>query len=92
MITGYQVPYPRKQLTTPMVLDLVEHLTGQRIKTTTWHTYTSRIPGQGVTAPKPDGYFGATAWWYTKTITDWLKTRPGQGKGGGRPRNVAADA
>jgi hypothetical protein len=35
--------------------------------------------------PKADGYLGRTPWWRPQTITDWKASRPGQGKGGGRP-------
>jgi hypothetical protein len=34
----------------------------------------------------PDGHLGRTPWWTRQTIADWQAKRPGQGKGGGRPR------
>jgi hypothetical protein len=37
-------------------------------------------------APKPDGYLGRTPWWWPETVQQWQASRPGQGKGGGRPR------
>lgn len=36
--------------------------------------------------PAPDGYLGRTPWWKRRTIEKWQASRPGQGKGGGRPR------
>ena len=36
--------------------------------------------------PEPDGRLGRTPWWKPATIDDWQKGRPGQGRGGGRPR------
>ncbi len=38
-------------------------------------------------APRPDGHLGRTPWWRPDTIEQWKAQRPGQGKGGGRPRN-----
>lgn len=38
--------------------------------------------------PQPDGHLGRTPYWHRRTIHDWLATRPGQGKGGGRPRKT----
>jgi predicted DNA-binding transcriptional regulator AlpA len=39
-------------------------------------------------APAPDGKLGNTPYWNRSTITRWLKNRPGQGAGGGRPRKA----
>lgn len=36
--------------------------------------------------PEPDGYLSRTPWWRPETILAWRDARPGQGKGGGRPR------
>lgn len=36
--------------------------------------------------PEPDGRLGRTPWWWPATIDTWQKGRPGQGRGGGRPR------
>lgn len=36
--------------------------------------------------PAPDGHLGRTPWWERSTIETWATNRPGQGKGGGRPR------
>ncbi len=47
----------------------------------TWRKYVS--DGR---APQPDGRLGRTPWWTRSTIDAWLAARPGQGKGGGRPR------
>lgn len=35
--------------------------------------------------PKPDNIFGRSPVWMPATIDAWLASRPGQGKGGGRP-------
>lgn len=35
--------------------------------------------------PKPDEVFGRSPVWFPETIDGWLMSRPGQGKGGGRP-------
>lgn len=35
--------------------------------------------------PKPDEIFGRSPVWKPETIDAWLASRPGQGKGGGRP-------
>ena len=40
-------------------------------------------------APRPDGKLGGTPYWQRSTITKWLRSRPGQGVGGGRPPKVA---
>lgn len=44
------------------------------LKPTTVSNYASR----GF-MPRPDGHIGRTPWWWEHTITDWLKSRPGQG-------------
>jgi hypothetical protein len=39
--------------------------------------------------PRPNGYNGKIPWWgleRAKEILTWRDTRPGQGAGGGRPR------
>lgn len=39
--------------------------------------------------PAPDGYQGKAPWWRkerAEEIREWAVTRPGQGVGGGRPR------
>lgn len=36
--------------------------------------------------PPPDRHFGRSPAWKAETITEWMKQRPGQGVGGGRPR------
>jgi hypothetical protein len=39
--------------------------------------------------PAPDGYHGKAPWWRLERadeILTWRDTRPGQGAGGGRPR------
>ena len=38
--------------------------------------------------PEPDGRLGRTPWWKPATIDAWQKARPGQGRGGGRPRKT----
>lgn len=38
--------------------------------------------------PEPDGRLGRTPWWWPATIDTWQKGRPGQGRGGGRPRKT----
>lgn len=38
--------------------------------------------------PEPDGRLGRTPWWKPATIDAWQKGRPGQGRGGGRPRKT----
>jgi hypothetical protein len=38
--------------------------------------------------PEPDGYIGRGPWWYKERadeFTAWMQSRPGRGKGGGRP-------
>lgn len=35
--------------------------------------------------PAPDNVFGRSPVWTPATIDKWLASRPGQGKGGGRP-------
>lgn len=40
--------------------------------------------------PPPDGYLGRTPWWYVATIDRWVKARPGQGAGAGRPSKTEA--
>lgn len=35
--------------------------------------------------PKPDNTFGRSPVWHPETIDQWFASRPGQGKGGGRP-------
>lgn len=54
---------------------------GSEIKPASWRRYVS--DGR---APKPDGHLGRTPWWSPGTIEQWAASRPGQGKGGGRPR------
>ena len=44
-------------------------------------TYVSR--GYG---PKPDVKIGGSPAWTRATLREWKKNRPGQGAGGGRPR------
>jgi hypothetical protein len=39
--------------------------------------------------PKPDGHLARTPWWRPDTIIEWKASRPGQGKGGGRPRKAS---
>ncbi len=39
--------------------------------------------------PEPDGYHGKAPWWRIERkaeIVEWKESRPGQGVGGGRPR------
>jgi excisionase family DNA binding protein len=38
--------------------------------------------------PAPDGHFGRTPYWKRTTVEQWIAARPGQGRGGGRPRSA----
>ena len=40
--------------------------------------------------PEPDGRLGRTPWWLPATIDTWQEGRPGQGRGGGRPRKTSS--
>lgn len=51
----------------------------------TIHTYKSK----GL-LPEPDHHFGQTPVWLPATAAAWKATRPGQGKGGGRPPKSSA--
>lgn len=51
------------------------------IERTTWTAYVSRG-----TAPKPVAKYADTPVWTSGQVTQWLRARPGQGTGGGRPR------
>lgn len=51
----------------------------------TFATYVSKAKKKPGLAPQPDGHFGRTPYWFGKTIDAWLRERPGQGAGGGRP-------
>lgn len=53
------------------------------VSVATVHTYLNRG-----TLPPPDDRFGNTPVWLSSTIDEWKATRPGQGKGGGRPRKA----
>jgi predicted DNA-binding transcriptional regulator AlpA len=41
--------------------------------------------------PEPDMMFGRSPVWKQATINHWLRHRPGQGVGGGRPRKGERD-
>jgi hypothetical protein len=38
--------------------------------------------------PAPDGRLGRSPWWWSGTIDEWVKGRPGMGAGAGRPKKV----
>lgn len=68
-----------------LITDEVADLVG--IEPTSWRTYVSRGD-----APRPDDYVGATPLWRKSTIEKWMRERPGQGIGGGRPRKDGSRA
>lgn len=41
--------------------------------------------------PDPDGRLGRSPWWWSTTIDKWVKGRPGQGAGAGRPKKAPSD-
>lgn len=43
----------------------------------------------GGVLPAPDVMLGRSPGWYRSTIEAWRASRPGQGKGGGRPRKAS---
>jgi hypothetical protein len=69
-------------------------------KTVSTYLYESRpLVGRGVRErpgryaghpfPEPDGYHGKAPWWCWERqdeVREWAASRPGQGVGGGRPR------
>lgn len=92
---GYMMTTP----TTPMYLDLSAAAERTGIRYRTLRNYHHRAerhrrlaeqennpsyirPGD---LPKPDNVFGRSPVWEPATIDAWLASRPGQGKGGGRP-------
>lgn len=54
------------------------------VKLGTLHTFRSR----GI-LPEPDAMIGKSPAWHRSTVDAWKATRPGRGKGGGRPRKTA---
>lgn len=58
----------------------------------TWRDYTSSRGGYPPRGPAPDGTDMengfARPYWYPSTLDAWKANRPGQGKGGGRPRST----
>jgi len=68
-------------MTAPRMLSTAEAAEMAGVTAATFRTYVARGDG-----PKPDGHLGRTPWWKASTVRAWLKSRPGQGVGGGRPR------
>lgn len=71
----------------------VAALIGVRPKTISQYLVESKPPGryQDHPFPAPDGYIGRGPYWLRRREQDirkWAESRPGQGAGGGRPRNA----
>lgn len=71
----------------------VAALIGVRPKTISQYLVESKPPGryQDHPFPTPDGYIGRGPYWLRRREQDirkWAAERPGQGAGGGRPRNA----
>lgn len=64
------------------------------VRPSTWRDYCSARNGKAPRGPEPDGTDieggHARPWWRPETVDAWLENRPGQGKGGGRPRRSEA--
>lgn len=72
----------------------VAELIGVKPKTISQYLTESREGGRYAAHPfpAPDGYIGKGPWWRVERadgIKQWAAERPGQGKGGGRPRRSA---
>lgn len=65
------------------------------VQPSTWRAYCSPRDGRPPRGPKPDGTDvrdgHAMPYWYPSTVDAWLAGRPGQGKGGGRPRTYHSE-
>lgn len=62
------------RLTAQQCVDLLKELTGDEIKSVTFHSYVNR--GQ---APKPVEKIGNTPLWKRGEIVEWAENRPGRG-------------
>lgn len=60
-----------------------------------YHTLAARRRREGASRPgdlpEPDDRIGGHPVWFAETIARWESERPGQGKGGGRPRKNRED-
>jgi hypothetical protein len=81
----------------PPVLDreAVAAVLSVKAKTVSQYLVESRPPGKYASHPfpKPDGYIGRGPWWRREReqeFRDWASSRPGRGRGGGRPRKKTA--